>query len=364
VLERVASSCAAGTWAAGFLTYEAAPAFDPAFRTHEPSDLPVTWFGIYDDCESIRLESFAGPSCSISRWNFALDRRDHARAVQTIRDLIESGDTYQVNLTLVLSASLSGEEYDFFRALEREQGAAHGAFVDTGRFVLCSASPELFFRMRGGRVTTRPTKATARRRPLHADDRQARSRLWRSEKERAENVMVVDMVRNDLGRIATPGSVRVSRLFDIETYPSIYQMTSTVEATTDADPIDVLRALFPSASITGAPKVRAMEIIQRLESTPRGSYTGAIGFIGPDRQAQFNVAIRTATIDRQTRRGEFGTGGAIVWDSRSESEWEECLAKASILPASLSLPWRDTRSSVSEPTAAPRPRRSAGHARK
>jgi para-aminobenzoate synthetase/4-amino-4-deoxychorismate lyase len=114
--------------------------------------------------------------------------------------------------------------------------------------------------------------------------------------------MVVDMVRDDLGRIATPGSVRVSRLFDIETYPSIYQMTSTVEATTDADPIDVLRALFPSASITGAPKVRAMEIIQRLESTPRGSYTGAIGFIGPDRQAQFNVAIRTATIDRQTRR--------------------------------------------------------------
>ncbi|MCX6996242.1 MAG: chorismate-binding protein [Kiritimatiellaeota bacterium] len=194
--------------------------------------------------------------------------------------------------------------------------------------MLCSASPELFFRRDGDRITCRPMKGTAPRGLTMAEDRRIARELQGSEKNRAENIMIVDMVRNDLGRIARTGSVRLDRLFDVERYDTLWQMTSTVSARTQAAWPEVFRALFPCASITGAPKVQTMRWIAKLEPTPRGIYTGALGFIRPDRRAQFNVAIRTLHLDRERGRLEYSVGAGITWDSQAGEEWQECQTKA------------------------------------
>src|SRR5258708_5940910 len=207
----------------------------------------------------------------------------------------------------------------------------HSAFLDCGRFVVCSASPELFFRLDRDVLTSRPMKGTAGRGLNPEQDREKGVELRQSQKNRAENVMIVDMVRNDLGRIARIGSVQVPRLFDLERYSTVWQMTSTVTARSFATVCEILQALFPPASITGAPKARTTQIIAQLETSARGVYTGCIGYIAPGRQANFSVAIRTATIDRDTGSVEYGVGGGIVWDSTSQSEYEECLLKARIV---------------------------------
>jgi para-aminobenzoate synthetase / 4-amino-4-deoxychorismate lyase len=207
--------------------------------------------------------------------------------------------------------------------------------------VICSASPELFFSLRDRQILSKPMKGTAvRGRTLDEDEANARG-LYESEKNRAENVMIVDMIRNDLGRIAQPGSVVVTKLFDVEKYATVWQMTSTVEAVTTASLPDILKALFPCASITGAPKVKTMEIISALETTPRNVYTGAIGFFSPERYARFSVAIRTTLLDTVSNRAQYGVGGGIVWDSTAGEEYEECLNKAKIvLDPPPSLPFR------------------------
>jgi para-aminobenzoate synthetase/4-amino-4-deoxychorismate lyase len=203
--------------------------------------------------------------------------------------------------------------------------------VDLGSHVICSASPELFFQLSGRALASKPMKGTAARgRTLHEDRAQAHW-LHHSEKNRAENVMIVDMIRNDLGRIAEIGSVTVPHLFEIERYPTVLQMTSTVTARTSVPLTDILTALFPCASITGAPKVRTMQIIADLETTPRGVYTGCIGYVSPQREAQFNVAIRTVTINREAGQAEYGVGGGIVWDSEAADEWRECEIKTRVL---------------------------------
>ncbi len=211
------------------------------------------------------------------------------------------------------------------------QDPPYGAFLDTGEWVICSASPELFFRLDGARIECRPMKGTAARGRTQAEDLAQARALQASEKERAENVMIVDMVRHDLGRVAQTGSVKVDRLFEVERYPTIWQMTSTVEAQTEAGLGDIFRALFPPASITGAPKVRTMQIIAELERLPRRLYTGTIGFLAPGRRAQFNVAIRTLLVNRPTGCAEYGVGSGITWDSDPEAEWQECRTKARIL---------------------------------
>ena len=324
-----------GMYAAGWIGYEAAPAFDPAFRTRPATGFPLAGFGIFGPPTVLTsLPAAAGQSSRCDGWLATVDREEYAAAIARIKEHIAAGDTYQVNYTLRHRSAFRGDPWGFF--LSTCADAPYAAFLDTDAFSLCSASPELFFSLRGETIYSKPMKGTAARGETPADDRANARWLYRSEKNRAENVMIVDMIRNDLGRIARIGSVRVPRLFSVEKYPTVWQMTSTVEARTAASLPDILRALFPCASITGAPKVKTMEIIAAIETTPRNIYTGAIGFIGPDRRARFSVAIRTTLIDKARSLAEYGVGGGIVWDSTADEEYEECLTKAKIIlqPAS------------------------------
>jgi para-aminobenzoate synthetase/4-amino-4-deoxychorismate lyase len=331
-LSAVEDAISKGFWAAGFVSYEAAPAFDDALLTREPGDFPLLWFGIYDRIERMgSLAELPDGAGSDLRWNPTVSREQHHAAVESIHEAIARGDTYQVNFTHRLRADFAGSAWGLFRALCRSQEARYAAFVNTGRHVLCSASPELFFDLSGTEIVCRPMKGTLGRGRSSMEDRQRRRQLQESAKDRAENVMIVDMVRNDLSRMAVPGSVIVPKLFEVEQYYTLFQMTSSVTAETIAPLGEIFAALFPCASITGAPKVSTMRIIAEIETTPRGIYTGCIGFAGPERQAQFNVAIRTVHVDRERNLAEYGTGGGIVWDSKPAEEFEETRTKTAIL---------------------------------
>jgi para-aminobenzoate synthetase/4-amino-4-deoxychorismate lyase len=334
-LERVENAVArGGLYAAGFISYEAAPAFDPALTVKDSGGFPLLWFGLYDSAEQVDPPAPAPvPDPGKADWQPSVGFAEFEAILKRIKALIRSGDTYQVNYTYRLSASLAAEPWDLFLQLVAAQEAPYGAFVDTGEWVIGCASPELFFRLDGDHIICRPMKGTAARGLTQAQDRAQAETLRASEKEQAENVIIVDMVRHDLGRVAETGSVKVPRLFEVEKYPTLWQMTSTIEARTSATLSNVFRALFPPASITGAPKVRTMQIIAQLETSPRRVYTGTIGFIAPGRRAQFNVAIRTLLWNRQTRQAEYGVGSGITWGSQPEAEWQECRVKTRILDA-------------------------------
>jgi para-aminobenzoate synthetase/4-amino-4-deoxychorismate lyase len=320
----------ANQWhAAGFLSYEAAPAFDPAHRTQPGTGFPYLWFGLYSPPRIVTLPEAARPKETLS-WLPAVDRDTYNAAIEQIRSYIADGRTYQVNYTMRLQADFKVDPWNFFLHLAQTQNN-HAAYIDTGRYAICSASPELFFQLDGDSITCRPMKGTTSRGRTTSEDSEQAQWLKASEKNRAENVMIVDMIRNDLGRIAKVGSVHVPELFTVEKYPTLWQMTSTVTAKTDVSIKDIFTALFPCASITGAPKVSTMRIISELETTPRKIYTGSIGYIAPDRKAKFNVAIRTALVDRATETAEYGIGGGIVWDSTSTDEYAEALLKARVL---------------------------------
>ena len=321
--------CCHGLYAAGWIGYEAASAFDPAFRTRPATAFPLACFGIFGPPTVLTALPATGQSFRCDTWRPTVNRDEYAAAIARIKKHIAFGETYQVNYTLRHRSAFRGDPWGFF--LSTCADAPYAAFLDTDAFSLCSASPELFFSLQGHMIHSKPMKGTAARGRTPAEDRANARWLYRSEKNRAENVMIVDMIRNDLGRIARTGSVRVPRLFSVEKYPTVWQMTSTVEARTAAPRPDILRALFPCASITGAPKVKTMEIISEIETTPRNIYTGAIGFIGPDRRARFSVAIRTTLLDKTASLAEYGVGGGIVWDSTAEEEYEECLTKAKII---------------------------------
>ena len=321
-----------GLYAAGFVSYEAAPAFDPALQVNDCGGFPLLWFGLYDGMQEVDLPvPAAGLGLGKTNWQASVGYAEFEAKVKRIKDLIRRGDTYQVNYTYRLGAVMDLNPWDFFLQLVAAQEAPYGAFVDTGEWVIGSASPELFFQLDGDRIVCRPMKGTAARGLTQTEDQAQAEALRTSEKERAENVMIVDMVRHDLGRVAVAGSVTVPHLFAVEKYPTVWQMTSTIEARTSASLSDIFHALFPPASITGAPKVKTMEIIAQLEPSPRRIYTGAIGFIAPGRRAQFNVAIRTLLLDRRTGRAEYSVGGGITWGSQPEAEWQECRNKARIL---------------------------------
>jgi para-aminobenzoate synthetase/4-amino-4-deoxychorismate lyase len=334
LIETIEAAAESGLTAVGFLTYEAAEAFDTALVTHSPGPLPLAWFALFESARPIELgHADHNGSYRISDWRAALGPDRYAKALARIHEWIAAGDTYQVNFTQRLRASFDGDPLGYFRSLARHGDSRLGAFIETGRHALCSLSPELFFSLRDDRLTTRPMKGTAARGRTSAEDAILGERLRHSAKDRAENVMIVDMMRNDLGRVARSGTVEVERLWEIERYRTLFQMTSTCTARTDAGLREILTALFPCASITGAPKVRTMEIIAELETSPRGIYTGAIGRVGPGRRAEFNVAIRTVHIDCEQGKAEYGTGGGIVWDSNAEDEYRECLTKALVVTA-------------------------------
>lgn len=324
-----------GLWAAGFMAYEAAPAFDTACAVHDTDDFPLLWFGIYDEPESVSLSSPKGDEHPEIPWKALLSRGEYGDSFHRIKTYIQKGHTYQVNYTFRLQAPFASDSWELFLRMIHSQQTTYGVYVDAGRWILCSASPELFFTLDGDELSCRPMKGTVPRGLTHTDDMAQAAWLGQSEKNRAENVMIVDMVRNDMGRIALTGTVEVADLFRLEQYPTLWQMTSTVVCSTDAGIADIFKALFPSASITGAPKVRTMEIIAELERTPRRIYTGTLGYCGPGRKAQFNVAIRTVLIDRERKIAEYGTGGGIVHDSEQGDELKECYTKARILTQAM-----------------------------
>ena len=329
-LTQVEEDVQTGGWhAAGFLSYEAAPAFEPAVPSRTGTGFPYLWFGLYPEPKSVKIPVSLSPLKRLD-WTPTVDRDTYTSAVDKVRDYIANGRTYQVNYTMRLQSDYDASAWDFFLHLSQYQNR-YAAYVNTGRYIVCSASPELFFRLDGTAITCRPMKGTARRGRTTGEDHLQSEWLRNSEKNRAENVMIVDMIRNDLGRIARIGTVHVPELFTIERYPTLWQMTSTVRAQTSASVPEIIRALFPCASITGAPKVSTMKIIHELETSPRNIYTGTIGHIAPGRKATFNVAIRTALIDCETKKAEYGIGGGIVWDSTGSDEYEEALLKARVL---------------------------------
>jgi para-aminobenzoate synthetase/4-amino-4-deoxychorismate lyase len=319
-----------GLHAAGFVTYEAATAFDPAYVTHPRGQLPLTCFGLFRAPHSTSdLPAPALPPPPYSVWRMPTARADYVARIAAIKDQIARGNTYQVNYTVRQHSDDVVDAWALFLSVASD--APYAAYVQCEDHAIVSASPELFFEMNEERLTCKPMKGTAPRGMTQRHDVALRERLRRSLKDRAENVMIADMVRNDLGRIAKAGSVRADRLFDVEKYRTVWQMTSTVTAVSRAGLAEVFRALFPCASVTGAPKVSSMKLIAGLEESPREIYTGAIGFLAPGRQARFSVAIRTAWIDRKTSRGTYGVGGGIVWDSDPQDEYDECLNKAKVL---------------------------------
>jgi para-aminobenzoate synthetase/4-amino-4-deoxychorismate lyase len=319
-----------GRWVVGVLTYEAAPAFDAALRTRAPLPGPLAWFAAFDAPAERRR---AAGSALLADLVPEMDRGGHAAAVEEIRAALGAGDAYQVNLTFRLAGRFAGDPFALHDRLRAAQGGGYTACVVHGGRAVVSASPELFFETRGRAITARPMKGTAPRGRDSAEDARLAAALAASPKDRAENVMIVDLLRNDLGHVAEPGSVRVSRAFDVERLRTVHQLTSTVEArlrpAVRVD--DVLAALFPCGSITGAPKVAATRVIAALERSPRGAYCGAIGLIRPGGDAVFNVSIRTVAIDLESGRATAATGGGITWDSAPEGEWQEALGKLAFL---------------------------------
>ncbi len=320
-----------GYHVAGYVTYEAAPAFDPAFQAHNPRDMPLLWFGVYHDARMERLPDRGAMPQPALDWKPRLEKSDYVAALARIREHIAAGDTYQVNFTYPFQALFDAEPEAWFFERLRAQQCGYAAYLDLGEQVIMSLSPELFFELDGDRITTRPMKGTRPRGMGSASDQTMAEALRNSPKERAENLMIVDMLRNDLGRVCAVNSIEVPELFSIERYPTVWQMTSTVTGNCQASVPDVFAALFPCASVTGAPKIETMKIIRELEAGPRGVYCGAIGWWAPERQARFSVAIRTATLDRDRGLARYAAGSGVTWDSDVDREYQECEQKTAVL---------------------------------
>lgn len=323
--------------AAGFITYEAGFALEAKLSEKlgfREIPTPLAWLALFEGYEEIDAKTV--PSLlpdPAGSWLGALTpevaRADYDAAFGAVEDYIAAGDIYQANLTFRASAGYAGHPLALYAAIRPRAAAGYGGVVWTGEHWLLSFSPELFFALKDGRITTKPMKGTAAR---HADpetDASIAEGMRADPKQRAENLMIVDLLRNDLSRVAEPGSVEVPELFTVESYPTVHTMTSTVTARLPegAGAVELIRAIFPCGSITGAPKIRAMEIIDEIETAPRGIYCGSIGRIDANGDAAFNVAIRTLFLNKTTKRVSVGLGSGVVADSEGAAEWAECLAK-------------------------------------
>jgi para-aminobenzoate synthetase / 4-amino-4-deoxychorismate lyase len=342
VLTEVERATDAGSWAFGYVAYEAAAGLDPQLAVHgsTPMGMPLVWFGLCTEPVAVPPLDAAGPDDERYRaqWRPTWTPAGHARDVGRIRERIAAGDTFQCNLTVRMAGRVAGDPFALYRDLALGQRGASNAYLDLGRFVVASASPELFFERRGDQVLLRPMKGTARRGRHLEEDADLARRLRASAKERAENVMIVDLMRNDVARVAEIGSVDVPALFEVERYETVLQLTSDVTARLRPGTglVELFRALFPCGSVTGAPKASSMGIIRSVEPSPRGVYCGAIGLVGPPDapvRARFSVAIRTAVVDTASGEAGYGTGGGITWGSEPDAEHAELLAKAAVLAA-------------------------------
>jgi para-aminobenzoate synthetase/4-amino-4-deoxychorismate lyase len=324
--------------AAGFIGYEVGLALEarlaPLMRASDAAAPPLLWFGLFDSEEAVDAAAilpdptgaWAGEARPL------IDRVAYGEALARLHEHILAGDIYQANYTFPAQVPVAGHPLALYAAIRQRARAGHGGIVFTGEHWILSFSPELFFRLEGGRVTTRPMKGTATRGGDPAQDAAKVAELASDPKQRAENLMIVDLLRNDLSRVARPGTVKVPELFKVETYPTVHQLVSAVtgELHEGRGTVDVIEALFPCGSITGAPKIRAMEIIADTEVAPRGIYCGAIGRIGSG-GASFNVAIRTLAMRSGDQTARLGLGSGIVADSRAADEWAECLAKGAFV---------------------------------
>ena len=339
-IEQVQAHAAAGRWCVGGLAYEAAPAFDPALSVR-PADprWPLVWFGVYD--APLDVPAGEPPAPVPVDWRMDWDRPRYLKQADTARQAMAAGECYQINLTTALQGALGGDPAGWMDALRRHQGSGYLLRLGNGERQVLSASPELFFDWQpgpqGGRLCCRPMKGTAARESDPVLDRAAREALQASDKERAENVMIVDLLRNDMGRLAQTGSVRVDRLLEVEAWPTVWQMTSTLTASARPDTTlgDVLTALFPCGSVTGAPKRRAMHHIAALEDAPRGFYCGALGVVRPGGHATFNVPIRTVCLHRPGSgasddgwHARYGVGSGLTVCADPAAEWRELMTKS------------------------------------
>ena len=339
-LMRLRAATKAGLHAAGFLSYEAGHAIEPKLAPlAQASDtVPLLWFGLFDQAEQLdpdALNTLLGDPASawVGTPRPGISRAVYDAAHARVQALIAAGDIYQANLSFRADVPIQGNPLAIYARLRANARAGWGGIVHDGRNWLLSLSPELFFKSDGVRVEARPMKGTASRGADEAEDRALAAALAADPKQRAENLMIVDLIRNDLSRVAIPGSVVTPELFAVERYPTVHQMVSAVEAelTPGRDPVDLITALFPCGSVTGAPKLRAMEVIAEVETDARGPYTGAIGAIAPDGGAAFNVAIRTLVLEEGRHDARIGLGSAVVADSTMDGEWHECLAKGAFL---------------------------------
>lgn len=326
-----------GAHVAGWVAYEAAPAFDAALVTRTPASVPLVCLGVFrEKLEAPPLEpAVASPIAPV--WTPQLSRAAHREGVAAIREAIANGDTYQINYTFRLHATVRSPGEGGLAALYAHLASAervpYAAMIETDEWAVLSLSPELFFERDGDRLVTKPMKGTAPRGRWPEEDRALGEALRASEKNRAENVMIVDLCRNDVTRVCDVGSVQATALFEVQRYPTVWQMVSTVEGRLreGAGLADIFTALFPAGSITGAPKSSSMRLIAELEHAPRGVYCGAIGYASPGGHAVFNVGIRTMTVHLPTGRAEYGVGGGITWDSTAADEHAEAMQKAACL---------------------------------
>ncbi|QLC26908.1 aminodeoxychorismate synthase component I [Parasphingopyxis algicola] len=341
-LDRLEAARVDGLHAAGFLSYEAGHGLEdrlaPLRRQPEDGAPLLLWFGLFERMERIAADRIPAllPDPS-GGWAGEPEPRiaqsGYEKAFERAQRFIAAGDIYQTNLTFGCDVKLAGHPLAIYARLRSGSLAGYGGVVWTGSHWLLSLSPELFFSLADGQITARPMKGTAVRHDDPGTDAAARDTLQSDPKQRAENLMIVDLLRNDLSRVAAPGSVSVPSLFHVESYPTVHQMTSTVTADIAAgrSALGLIRAIYPCGSITGAPKIRAMEIIDELEAAPRGPYTGSIGWIDPKGDAAFNVAIRTLVLEEGATSAMLGLGSGIVADSRAGDEWRECLAKGAFV---------------------------------
>ena len=343
-LQRAETARAAGAWIAGYIAYEAGYALEPRLARLMPRKRPgpLVALGVYGSPQpagpALTRALDEGRATAMTAPQPRIGRRAYGTAARKVFDYIAAGDCYQVNLTFPMTARLvQGTALGLYGAFRRTGAVGHGAYVDLGAGpVVVSRSPELFFRVEAGRIVTRPMKGTRPRGKDAAEDAAIIANLGADEKDRAENLMIVDLLRNDISRLSKLGTVKVPALYAIESYATVHQMTSTVEGVLDGPPTlpGLMAALFPCGSVTGAPKIRAMEIIREVEPFPRGVYCGAVGWMSPEGEADFSVAIRTLSVSGAEI--VMNVGGGLTHGSTADGEWEEALWKARFVKAAVS----------------------------
>jgi len=342
--EKMESALKQGHYLAGFLSYEAGYAFEEKLWSDKTYEFPLLQFGVYT---SPRPRSSGTPlhqrwrgeerSEGVRNLKLNISPEGYFKDIQSIKSYIEKGDTYQITYCLKFKFDIEGDPYSLYRRLLKEQPMPYPAYVKTDHFSILSLSPELFLKKRGDHIMSKPMKGTWPRGGSLWEDLWAKRRLYLDPKNRAENIMIADLLRNDLGKLGD--SIRWPKIYEVARYKTLCQMTSTITARVDRSLslYKLFSALHPSGSVTGAPKLRSMEIIRELEKEERKIYTGAIGYITPEKDLFFNIPIRTLLINDQ--RGEMGVGGGIVWDSTPEGELEECYIKARFLVSAKASPY-------------------------